>query len=210
MNDVQTMTKKNSLAVLLIVLLGAALIWVLFFWQPSNEPVKNKLLDLAATPIGGDFTVEIQDKDLSLKDLRGKVVVLYFGYTQCPDICPTSLALLTQALNNLTPEELEEVQPIFVSVDPDRDNVTRLKEYAAYFHPKIIGATAEKEVIDKIVKQYGAAYKKVESHSAVGYLVDHSSYTYLIDKKGKLRKTMAHGTSPDILVKELRKLILEK
>ena len=177
------MTKKNSLALLLIVLLSAALIWVLFFWQPGNEPVKNKLLDLATTPVGGDFTVEIQDKDLSLKDLRGKVVVLYFGYTQCPDICPTSLALLTQALNNLTPEELQQVQPIFISVDPDRDNVTRLKEYAAYFHPKIIGATAEKEVIDKIVKQYGAAYKMVESHSAVGYLVDHSSYTYLIDKK---------------------------
>ena len=204
------MNNKNSLAVLLIAVLSIALVWVLFFWNPSGEkPVSNHQLDLASTPVGGDFTVETQEGDLSLKDLRGKVVVLYFGYTKCPDICPTSLALLTQALNQLSEQELAEVQAIFVSVDPERDNVTRLKEYAAYFHPKILGATAEKAVIDKITKQYGAAYRMVESDSAAGYLVDHSSYTYLIDKQGKLRKTLAHGTAPEIVLKEIRKLLAE-
>jgi protein SCO1/2 len=183
---------------------------VLFLWKPAgDEALKHTNLELASAPVGGDFTVEIQNGDLSLKDLRGKVVVLYFGYTQCPDICPTSLALLTQALSQMSEEELAKVQSIFVSVDPDRDNVTRLKEYAAYFHPNIMGATAEKEEIDKIVKLYGAAYQKVESDSAVGYLVDHSSYTYLIDKNGKLRKTLAHGTAPDIVLKEVRKLLAE-
>ena len=137
------------------------------------------------------------------------MVVFSFGYTQFPVICPTSLALLTHALNQLNKEELAQVQSLFVSVDPDRDNVTRLKEYAAYFHPNIIGATAEKEVIDKIVKQYGAAYKKVESDSAAGYLVDHSSYSYLIDIKGKLRKTLPHGTAPEIVLQEIRKLLAE-
>ena len=204
------MNNKNSLAVLLIAVLSIALVWVLFFWNPSGEkPVSNHQLDLASTPVGGDFTVETQEGDLSLKDLRGKVVVLYFGYTKCPDICPTSLALLTQALNQLSEQELAEVQAIFVSVDPERDNVTRLKEYAAYFHPKILGATAEKAVIDKITKQYGAAYRMVESDSAAGYLVDHSSYTYLIDKQGKLRKTLAHGTAPEIVLTEIRKLLAE-
>ncbi len=204
------MNRKNLLAVLLIAGLSIALIWVLFFWNPGNDrPMQHTDLALSATPVGGDFTVEIQDKDLSLKDLRGKVVVLYFGYTQCPDICPTSLALLTQALNQLNQDELAQVQSIFISVDPERDNVTRLKEYAAYFHPNIIGATADKAVIDKIVKQYGAAYKKVESDSAAGYLVDHSSYTYLIDKKGKLRKTLPHGSAPEIVLQEIRKLLAE-
>jgi len=204
------MNNKNSLAVLLIAILSIALVWVLFFWNPSGEKtVSNHQLDLVATPVGGDFTIETQEGDLSLKDLRGKVVVLYFGYTKCPDICPTSLALLTQALNQLSEKELAEIQSIFVSVDPERDNVTRLKEYAAYFHPNIIGATAEKEVIDKITKQYGAAYRMVDSDSAAGYLVDHSSYTYLIDKQGKLRKTLAHGTAPDIVLKEIRKLLAE-
>ena len=204
------MNKNNSLAILLIAVLGVALVWVLFFWQPAGEPSpKHTNLALSATPVGGNFTVEIQNKDLSLKDLRGKVVVLYFGYTQCPDICPTSLALLTQALSEMSEDELAGMQSIFVSVDPDRDNVTRLQEYAAYFHPNIIGATAEKEIIDKVVKQYGAAYRVVESDSAAGYLVDHSSYTYLIDKQGKLRKTLEHGTSPDIILKELRSLLAE-
>ena len=204
------MNKKNSLAVFFIAILGIALIWVLFFWQPANDqPLKHTNLELSGKPVGGDFTLEIQDKDLSLKDLRGKVVILYFGYTQCPDICPTSLALLTQALSQMTEEELAGVQSIFVSVDPDRDNVTRLQEYATYFHPNIIGATAEKPVIDEMVKRYGAAYRVVESDSAVGYLVDHSSYTYLIDKQGKLRKTLAHGTVPATILEELRKLLAE-
>jgi len=204
------MNKSNTLAILLIAVLGTALIWVLFFWQSAGEsPPKHTTLALSSTPVGGDFTVEIQDKDLSLKDLRGKVVVLYFGYTQCPDICPTSLALLTQALSEMSADELAGMQSIFISVDPERDNVTRLQEYATYFHPNIIGATAEKEIIDKVVKQYGAAYRVVESDSAVGYLVDHSSYTYLIDKKGKLRKTLEHGTASSIILKELKLLLAE-
>lgn len=202
------MNKKNALALFLIAILSVALLWVLFFWNPSSDQAnKHTNLALSATPVGGDFTVEIQDKDLSLKDLRGKVVVLYFGYTQCPDICPTSLALLTQALSQMTEDELKGLQSIFVSVDPDRDNVTRLKEYAHYFHPNIIGATAEKDVIDEIVKRYGAAYNIVESNSAVGYLVDHSSFTYLIDKQGKLQKTLVHGTAPEIILKEVRTLL---
>jgi len=202
---------KNTLALLLISILGIALVWVLFFWNPSgdNGITKHNNLELSSAPTGGDFTVEIQNADLSLKDLRGKVVVLYFGYTQCPDICPTSLALLTQVLNQMEEDELANLQSIFVSVDPDRDNVTNLQEYTAYFHPNIIGATAEKEEIDKITKLYGAAYKKVDSNSAVGYLVDHSSYTYLIDKKGKLRKSLAHGTAADIVLKEVRLLLNE-
>ena len=202
---------KKNLAIALIAVLGVALVWVLFFWSPNddNPSKKHTTLDLASTPVGGDFTVEVQNGDLSLKDLRGKVVVLYFGYTQCPDICPTSLALLTQALSQMEDKELEGVQSIFISVDPDRDNVTRLEEYVAYFHPNIIGATAEKEVIDKITKQYGASYRIVDSNSAMGYIVDHSSYTYLIDKKGKLRKALSHGTGPKIVLKEIRKLLAE-
>lgn len=205
------MDKKQSLALVIIALLSAALIWVLFFWSPDveNEPVKHETLELSAKPTGGDFTVEIQNKDLSLQDLRGKVVLLYFGYTQCPDICPTSLSLMTQALNQMSEEELAKVRGLFVSVDPNRDNTTRLKEYTHYFHPNIIGATAEKEQIDKITKLYGASYRIVDSDSAMGYIVDHSSYTYVIDKKGKLRYTLAHGTLPKKILEVVRKLLAE-
>jgi len=205
------MNKQKTLALSIIALLGITLVWVLFFWNPiTNQPAKHEALKLSATPVGGDFTVEILNKDLSLQDLRGKVVVLYFGYTQCPDICPTSLALLTQALSQMSEEELSGMQSIFVSVDPKRDNTARLDEYTKYFHKNIIGATAEQDEIDKITKLFGASYRIVESDSAMGYIVDHSSYTYVIDKQGKLRHTLAHGTSPDKILEVVRELLAKK
>ena len=204
------MNKQKTLAISIIAVLSFALVWVLFFWNPvTDQPAKHESLDLRATPVGGDFTVEILNKDLSLQDLRGKVVVLYFGYTQCPDICPTSLALLTQALSQMSENELSGMQSIFVSVDPGRDNTARLDEYTKYFHENIIGATAEQDEIDKITKLYGASYRIVESDSAMGYIVDHSSYTYVIDKKGKLRHTLAHGSAPDKILEAVRELLSE-
>lgn len=204
------MNKQKTLALSIITALIFTLAWVLFFWTPAtDQPAKHETLDLSATPTGGDFTVEILNNDLSLKDLRGKVVVLYFGYTQCPDICPTSLALLTQALSQMSEDELSGMQSIFVSVDPGRDNTARLDEYTKYFHKNIIGATAEQDEIDKITKLYGASYRIVESDSAMGYIVDHSSYTYVIDKQGKLRHTLSHGTAPNKILEAVRELLSE-
>lgn len=204
------MNTQKTLVVSIILILGVALVWVLFIWEPvSDKPTKHQTLELSETPVGGDFTVEILTKDLALKELRGKVVVLYFGYTQCPDICPTSLALLTQALSGMNEEELKGLQSIFISVDPERDNTARLAEYTQYFHENILGATAEKEEIDRITKLYGASYRIVESNSAMGYMVDHSSYTYVIDKQGKLRHTLAHGTSSDKILEAVRGLLSE-
>ena len=202
---------KNLLAVL-IATLGIVLVWVLFFWNPATDgkPAEHQTMALSAKPVGGDFTVEIQNKDLALQDLRGKVVLLYFGYTQCPDICPTSLSLLSQALSEMTEDELAGVQSIFISVDPDRDNTARLDEYTRYFHENIIGATAEKEDIDRITAQYGASYRIVDSNSAMGYIVDHSSFTYVIDQQGKLRQSLAHGTEPAKILEAVRGLLAEK
>ena len=203
----KTVNKLKILPVLILLSLATLLAWI-FFWSPATEGTKEyQNLALSSAPIGGDFIVETKDKDLSLKELQGKVVILYFGYTLCPDICPTSLSLLTQALNQMDEDELSGVQSLFISVDPDRDNVTRLDTYTEYFHPNIIGATAKKDEIDRIVKLYGAAYKIVESHSAAGYLVDHSSYTYIIDKQGKLQYSLAHGTLPDKILKVVRELL---
>ena len=202
---------KKSLAFILISVLGAILIWVIFFWSPltKSDAAEHQALELSATPVGGDFSVEILNKDLALTDLRGKVVLLYFGYTQCPDICPTNLSLMTQALNQLSEDELAMVNGLFVSVDPERDNTTRLEEYVKYFHANIIGATAEQDKIDEITKMYGAAYRIVEGDSAMGYTVDHSSYTYVIDKKGKLRYTLEHATPSAKILEVVRQLLAE-
>ncbi len=205
------MINKNILTWLLITLLSITLLWMLFFWSPATENNNTTITSsLHEKPTGGDFIVKVKDRNMSLQDLRGKVVLIYFGYTQCPDICPTSLALMSQAFRKLDENELKSVTGLFISVDPKRDSPSRLEEYTHYFHPNIIGATATKPEIDKITKMYGAAYRIVESDSAIGYIVDHSSYTYIIDKKGKLRYTLEHASSSDKIIKAVHELLSEK
>ena len=181
------------------------LVWLLLFWEPGDN--SDAGATRTAGPTGGDFSLQSAKGPVSLEDYRGKVVVLYFGYTFCPDICPTSLSLLSVTLNELTAEELQQVQAIFVSVDPERDTLEHLKTYAGYFHPNIIGATGSREQIDDAVKKYGAGYNIVKSASEADYSVDHTSYTYIIDKSGKLRFSLAHGATPDEVSKSIRSLL---
>ncbi|OOZ37648.1 SCO family protein [Solemya velesiana gill symbiont] len=196
---------KKPLLLLLIALLAAALVWVVFFWSPETpEPAVG-----SEQPKGGDFVFQSNAGPVALKDLRGKAVVLYFGYTWCPDICPTSLGFLAAALNELNEEQLADVEAVFVSVDPDRDTLDKLKTYAGYFHHKITGATGARTQIDQAVKQYGAAYRLVEQDSATQYLVDHSADLYLIDKQGQLANTLRHGTQPQEILDAILQLLGE-
>lgn len=188
-------------AVVLCLLLGAALLW---------RPVHH--IDLmrgaANHPTGGDFTLQSAKGPVSLQDYRGKVVVLYFGYTLCPDVCPTTLAMIGAAFRTLKPAELAQVQGLFVSVDPQRDTLARLAAYTPFFHPKILGITGTPAQVAKVAKLYGAAYHKVPNKaSPKDYIVDHTSFMYLIDRKGKLVKILPHGTTAAQLVADLRKLL---
>ncbi len=202
------MTKTKIPLFLIIGLLIASLLGGAYYWF-ANKTTAKQSLGISEKPQGGDFVVRTKGKILSLKDLRGKVVMLYMGYTHCPDICPTSLALMSQALKKMKKEELAQVNGLFISVDPERDTVEHLDEYTKYFDDNIIGATADKPEIDRIAKLYGAAYRIVKSDSAMGYIVDHSSYTYIIDKKGKFRYSLVHGTAPDKILSTVRELLSE-
>lgn len=158
-----------------------------------------------SSQFGGDFTLQRADgTPLQLSDFHGKVVLLYFGYTACPDVCPTSLATTAAALKTLSPEELAQIQPIFISVDPERDNGERLMKYAQYFHPSFIGVTGTPAQLAQVAKQYGVFYRKVDSNSAMGYLIDHSSQMYLVSKDGKSVTVLPHGTIPDTVAAQLR------
>ncbi|MCB1761467.1 MAG: SCO family protein [Gammaproteobacteria bacterium] len=199
------MTGHNRLALLAIFLLIATLGWVLLYWSPAVQTTLN----LRERPRGGDFVLDSHAGPVSLQQFRGKVVALYFGYTQCPDVCPTSLGFLSLAVNELSAEELAGFQGLFVSVDPERDSLAHLQSYGAYFHPSILGITGDKARLDPIVESYGAAYRKVESASAMGYLIDHSSETYLIDRNGVLAEVLAHGTPPVDLLAALRRLLAQ-
>ena len=123
--------KKTFLIAAIALLLGV-LTWLLFGWQPVQE--LEHRTPLAEVPKGGDFVLQGPGGRVSLSDFRGKVVLIYFGYTWCPDICPTNLSLFSRVLSELNPTELARIQPLFISVDPRRDTLPRLKEYTEYFH----------------------------------------------------------------------------
>ncbi|MES9969423.1 MAG: SCO family protein [Candidatus Thiodiazotropha sp.] len=160
------------------------------------------------TPLGGDFQLDSIQGKFSLEQLRGKVVLLYFGYTKCPDVCPTSLAVLAQALNQLSDEALRSVQGVFISVDPKRDSVQILDDYVSYFHPNLRGVTGSQREIEEVAKQYGVQYEEVPLEaSAFGYAVDHSSATYLIQQDGDLRFVFPHQTPSFVILEAIRYLL---
>lgn len=160
-------------------------------------------------PPGGDFTLQSSKGPVSLSDSKDKVRLLYFGYTSCPDVCPSSLARISAAFKKLNADELEKVQGMLISVDPDRDTVEKLEDYTKYFHPKIVGVTDKKEVIDEIAERYDVKYRKAESDSAAGYLVDHTGYIFVLDKKGKIADYLPHAVNVDRAVEVIRKLMNE-
>ena len=185
-------------ALLAVIVLGLAL-----FWAPE---MPERPLPKAAIAAGGDFTLESASGPVSLKDYRGKLVLLYFGYTFCPDICPTSLAATAEGLKQLKPEEAARVAMIFISVDPERDTPARLKEYVEFFHPNLVGVTGKPADLAEIAKRYGVFYAKQKVETAGGgYVVDHSSDTYVLGPDGQLLGKIAHATPPDQVVAEIRK-----
>lgn len=157
-----------------------------------------------------DFTVNTVDGKVSKDDFKGKALAVYFGYTYCPDVCPTSLSSLAQALKSFDEEQKKDFVGLFISVDPDRDKLANLKEYAKYFHKNFIGATSNKENIDDITKRYESYYEKIKlENSAMDYSVSHTSYIYLFDKDGKFVAKVDHFSDP-IKIKENLQKILKK
>jgi protein SCO1/2 len=203
----------TRLIVAIAALLGL-LIW-LIAWEPPGQQSGHGLtpehrpLALAAPPTGGDFVLEAVTGPVDLARLRGQVVLIYFGYTWCPDICPTNLALIAMALRKLSPAELARVQVLFVSVDPERDDLRRLADYAAHFHPNILGVTGSDAEVAHAARLYGAAYRRTEAvDSAMGYLVDHSANTYVLDPAGHLARTLNHATAPAEILAVIRGLLV--
>ena len=174
-----------------------------FFDSNNSNPNASQM----HYPDGGDFILHDGDKEIRRSDYDGKLRFIFFGYTSCPDICPTALSFISASLKQLTEEEREQVQVFFISVDPERDTTQKLRDYTKYFHPKIMGITGSKSEIDQVVKNYGAAYRKVESDSAMGYLVDHSASVYVVGKKGKIVDMLPHGLPVDAIIKTIRDLI---
>lgn len=193
-----------------------------FAFSTRRAPPTHSTIDLNPSDVDdiaavadaapANFTLTTARGPLHLADFRAKVVLLYFGYTFCPDVCPTSLAATAAALRLLTAAELERVQTIFVSVDPARDTVAHLDEYAAFFHPSMIGATGTPNEIAVAATPFGVYYEKhvdldVDAGIAnrADYSIDHSGFTYLIAPGGRLVARLPHAVSAPLAVTEIRK-----
>jgi len=204
--------KTKALLVAVIAALSVLLVWLAVFWQPVpprpvGEVKVHSQLPVDAQLQGGDFSLQGPSGPVSLKDFRGKVTLVYFGYTFCPDVCPTSLSLMAQAFSALTPAERERVQGVFISVDPERDTLSVLREYAPFFHPRIVGLTGTPEQIAAVARQYGASYAKQRPNAEGQYTVDHSSVTYVVDAAGKLSARLPHASPPQAIVQAVRPLL---
>jgi protein SCO1/2 len=171
---------------------------------PVSEADGYTIVNVTGGKFGGDFTLFQGDKPVSPSDFNGKLVLMYFGFASCPDVCPTTLAIIASALRQLTPEELDMVQPVFISIDPERDQGEKLDAYATYFHPSFIGITGTPDEVQKVINQYGGFFIKVESDSAMGYTVEHTSKTYIISKDGQSVSILPHDMTADDLLSALR------
>jgi protein SCO1/2 len=169
----------------------------------------NELMSGKAA-VGTPFTLTNQHgKRVSLADFRGKMVLLYFGYTFCPDVCPTDLLAIAQTLKSLG-RSGEQVQPIFVTLDPARDTRELLRSYAAAFHPRIVALTGSEDEIRRVATAYKVFFEKVTPPDSKTYFIDHSAFTFLLDRNGKYVLFFPPGTPPKRMTAMVRDELAEK
>lgn len=154
-------------------------------------------------PVGGPFTLsDPAGRRVALADLRGKLLLVYFGFAACPDVCPTDLALIAQALREIGPSA-NEVQPVFITLDPERDTPQVLREYAAAFHPRLLPLTGTPGEIRRVATAYKVFFEKVALPRG-GYTIDHTAYTFLLDRAGEFVILFPPGTSAERIAFMLR------
>jgi cytochrome oxidase Cu insertion factor (SCO1/SenC/PrrC family) len=154
--------------------------------------------------IGGAFSLVDQDsKAVTEADFKGKYMLVYFGYTYCPDVCPTSLSVITDALD-LLGEKGDLITPVFITVDPERDDPAALKMYIEHFHPRLVGLTGSIEQIKAVTTAYKAYFAKVgDGYNDDDYSMDHSSITYLMGPDGNFVTHFGHGVEAEPMAKKL-------
>ncbi|MBC8259443.1 MAG: SCO family protein [SAR324 cluster bacterium] len=157
---------------------------------------------------GGDFILKSAEGRFSLKDLRGSVVLLFFGYTSCPNVCPISLATISNVFSQMSPTELKRTTALFISLDPEKDTLEILKQYTNYFNSNIVGLTDDIKTVIKVAEQYGVKYKKtLVPDSALGYVISHSDEIFVVGLDGKPQKTFPHDTDTAPLLAQIKQLL---
>jgi len=174
-------------------------------WSEKRSATQQASLPVLAD-IGGDFELTGSGgTHIALKNYRGQVVILFFGYTYCPDVCPTSMYTLKRAMDLLGPVS-EQVQVLMVTVDPERDSADHLQKYVSHFHPRFIGLSGKPKEIDRVAKAYLVHYEKDASIGAT-YLVGHSAFFYLLDQQGRVRVLHDPRSTPENIAADVQRLL---
>lgn len=161
-------------------------------------------------PVAGEIDLARADGSVfKLSEERGSIVLLFFGYTSCPDVCPTTLAEMKLAVEALKPAEADQIKVVFVTVDPERDTPERVQEYVDHFSTSFIGLSGEESELTKVWSDYGIFREKVDSESATGYLVNHTARILLIDRNGDLRISFPYDAPVEDIIHDL-KLVLKE
>lgn len=196
--------KRLMLAFLLLILALATGVGIYQVLQPPH--LIGSQIDPPAEM--GTFTLRSDRGAVSLDSFRGRYVILYFGYTSCPDVCPTTLANLKTALERLKAEEASQFQVIFLSVDPARDTPQISSAYARRFHPSFLGLTGTPEEMQKTANQFGIFFQVNPPDDETGfYTVDHSSFTLVLNRQGALRLTWPYGLQSDDFLNDMQALL---
>ncbi|MDT8281554.1 MAG: SCO family protein [Gammaproteobacteria bacterium] len=183
-------------------LLAAVLTALLAYCTPAFAA---EMPDSEAAPSGGDFVLQSADGPVALRDLRGKVVLLTFGYSYCPDVCPISLGYLSRSLDGLQETEQVGVSALFISVDPERDTLQHLAEFVRYFHSALIGVTGSEAELAEVAGRYGVKYYHVKSPlPGQPYSISHSAATYLVNPDGQLQFIFPYETPPGVITEAIR------
>lgn len=175
--------------------------------SPPAPPPAFHGVDITGSSWGRDFhLLDHQGQPRRLADFRDQAVVLSFGYTRCPDICPTTLATLAEAMKRLG-EDAKRVQVLFVTIDPERDSAEHLASYVPWFDARFLGLWGDVATIAATAEEFRIFYQKQETGSAAGYAMDHTAGSYVFDPRGRLRLFERHGESPQAIADDLRRLL---
>lgn len=175
-----------------------------------SEPVSYKSTDISGADWGKDFNLtDHHGQPRRLSDFKGKAVVLFFGFTQCPDVCPTTLTTMRDALGKLGPDA-SRVQVLFVTLDPARDTTQLLAQYVPMFHPSFIGLRGDDASTTALAKDFKVFYAKQPGTTPGSYSIDHSTGSYAFDPQGRLRLLLRHGETPDNVAADLKLLLAGK
>lgn len=199
----QTERTLKMIGLTLVLLMAAVLL--LYFSTTTAEFGQKPVTSL--DQLGGDFTVQSEHGPVQLSDYRGQVVVMYFGFLNCPDVCPNSMLTMASALKKLPDDQQSQVQVMMISVDPQRDDLGQLASFASYYNQRFIGATASPETLNQVAEQYAAYFAVRPAPDAEDYEVEHVSRYYIIGPDGDLQDAMRHSTTANELAARIRQIL---